>query len=342
MNKKKWFLLFFLSLLLGGVFIFSIQKQETTEQKIISFNQQTLSKEAYQKIRDELVTITNNQNPQETLTFLREKIKTDDALARSCHALVHEIGQNAYQKYNDFGEAMKYQDEVCNSGYLHGIIEAHFSKSADIFTTLQSVCATYKPTSFIGWECYHGVGHGLMYFTQNILPRSLSLCDTYENIDARSACVNGVFMENFNTDQKLHPSRYLKSSDPFFPCNEQKSVHQGDCYLYAPSYYLNLHKNDYHQAIKWCRTAGKDFQLICINGVGAQMMKENSNNPKFVESICMSDKNGTEACIDGLVGLYINHFGGLDEAKILCNKLEKANQPICEQTIVSRKGFFQN
>lgn len=329
----------FLGAFLSGLFIFVQQQKGTETKNITQQTKQTVSKETYQKIRDKLVTISNDKTPKQALSLIREKIKTDDVLARSCHAIVHEIGQNAYQKYNDFGEAMKYQDEVCNSGYLHGVIESHFRESTDIFTTMQTVCSQYKPTSFMGWECYHGVGHGLMYFTQNILPRSLSLCDTYQNDYARSACVNGVFMENFNTDQKLHPSRYLKSSDPFFPCAQQKTQYQADCYLYAPSYYLSLHKNDYKQAMRWC-TGAKDFQAACVNGVGTQMMKENINTPTFVESICMSDSTGAKACIDGMVGLYINHFGRLDEAKELCTKLDAKNQPTCEQTLASREMLF--
>lgn len=39
---------------------------------------------------------------------------------------------------------MKYQDEVCNSGYLHGIIEARFSRSDDVFADMKTMCDPYR------------------------------------------------------------------------------------------------------------------------------------------------------------------------------------------------------
>jgi hypothetical protein len=208
---------------------------------------------------------------------------------------------------------------------------------------MKTVCSNYKVTTFIGWECYHGVGHGLMYFTQNDLPKSLSLCDSYKNYDEQMACINGVFMENFNVDQDVHISKYVNAHDPFYPCTNEKTKYKTDCYLYAPTYFLSLHKNDYAQALHICKTAEKDFRLTCISGVGSQAIKEHINSPKFVEQLCMQQPTEeTNACISGMVGLYINHFGGLTEAKELCSKLEKTNQSTCQQIITSREALFEN
>jgi hypothetical protein len=301
-----------------------------------------LTVQEYAVARNEYVNLLNNQNPRVALDKLREDTKTNSSLLRSCHALTHELGHEAYEKYKDFGEALKYQDEICNSGYLHGIIEAHFSESNDIFATLQSVCNKYAVESFIGWECYHGVGHGLMYYTSNDLPKSISLCETYRNDFAASSCVNGVFMENFNSDQKLHTSRFLKASNPFYPCEEQKDSHKADCYFYAPTYYLTLNKNDYIGALKWCKTAEQKFQSTCANGIGSEAIKENINNPKLVEEVCMNaDRNQVSSCISGMVGLYINHFGSMQPARELCNILKKSNQSLCKQIVESRAQLFQ-
>ena len=149
-------------------------------------------------------------------------METDEALLRSCHPLVHDIGHAAYEKYGDVAEAMKYQNEVCNSGYLHGIIERRFEESDDILADVNSMCDPYRRGSYLGWQCYHGLGHGVMFYTSNDLPRSLEMCDALERDFDRSNCANGVFMENFSADQKLHVSDYLKESDPFYPCAEQE------------------------------------------------------------------------------------------------------------------------
>lgn len=342
MNKLQTVLLIVIIITTSFLLIQNLQtKQKEVPKSTITITTQALSSEEYKNTKNELIEHMKQKNPRVALETLREKMKSNQAITRSCHDLVHEIGHAAYEKYDDFGQAMQYQDELCNSGYLHGIIENHFSKSNDIFTTMNTVCNQYSPKSFIGWECLHGVGHGLMYFTENNLPKSISFCEEYADIFSRQTCINGVFMENFNVDQKLHVSKYLDANNPMSPCTQQKPKYKTDCYLYAPTYFLSLHKNEYLDALQWCKTAEDEFQLTCATGVGSQAIKENIANPKFVESLCMQgSRDATNACIAGMVGLYINHFGGLNEAKMLCTKLEKTNQKICEQTIVSQQTLF--
>lgn len=342
MSKLKTILSIVIILTVLCLLLFSLKTKQTKQSPpTTSIASQELSQKEYLSVRDELIQILSDQNPRIALTTLREKITSNEKIARSCHDLVHELGHKAYEKYGDFGQAMQYQDEICNSGYLHGIIESHFSQSNDIFATIRTVCQQYNPESFIGWECLHGVGHGLMYFTENDLPKSLSLCSSFTDTFSPKACINGVFMENFNVDQKLHVSKYLKENEPLYPCAKQKLDYKADCYLYAPTYFLSLHKNQYLDALSLCKTAEKKFQLICVSGVGSQAIKENINNAKFVETVCMhGSREETNACVTGMIGLYINHFGRLTEAKLLCGKLEKTNQTTCQEVIASQEALF--
>jgi hypothetical protein len=229
----------------------------------------------YEEIKGNYLTLLREEDAGVALGQLRDEIETDDALARSCHDLVHEVGREAYKKYGDFSEAMKYQDEVYNSGYLHGIIESHFSESTDPCVAMQTMCNKHPQDNFLSWQCYHGIGHGVMYYTANDLPRSLEMCDTFSSSFAQADCSNGMFMENFSADQKLHLSEFLKESDPFYPCAEQADRHKKNCYLPASTYFLSLHKDDYAGALEWCHSAEDSFEEACAKGVGSQIMKEN-------------------------------------------------------------------
>ncbi|MDQ3014822.1 MAG: hypothetical protein M3Q73_03090 [bacterium] len=313
-----------------------------SEQGQIPEATEEMPEEEFQIIRDKYVALAQNKNPKIALAALREEIKTNAPLMRSCHGLVHEIGHKAYEIYQDFGEAMKYQDEICNSGYLHGIIESHFSSSTDLFAAMNTVCDKYPTGSFIGWECFHGVGHGVMYFTNDDLPRSIELCTAYQTEFARSHCRNGVFMENFNADQKLHISQYLKALDPFYPCAEQSEENKVYCYSYAPTYYLSIHNNKYEQALDWCKTAEKGYREICATGVGSQAMKENINNPKFVETVCQNEaSNFQSSCVYGMIALYINHHGSLEPAQSMCQTLSRNSRSICTEVIKQNVSMFQ-
>ena len=300
-----------------------------------------LSPEEYIGFASYFVDLADRTDPRTALTELRERTVTDERLLRSCHPLVHELGRAAYARYSDFAEAMQYRDEICNSGYLHGVIEAHFSASEDIFTALEDVCAPYPLGKYLSWECYHGVGHGLMYYSGNDLPRSLELCDAYEDAFARMSCRNGVFMENFNVDGTFHTSEYITVEKPIDSCRDQRWRHKGGCYLYLPSYYLALHKNAYADALSWCRGAEFLFRGACAEGVGTQAMKENLMRPEVVEAICAEGKSSqTDSCITGMVGLYINHYGALQPAEALCERLSTKNSRTCKKVIVSYEELF--
>ncbi|OGE86050.1 MAG: hypothetical protein A3J48_01090 [Candidatus Doudnabacteria bacterium RIFCSPHIGHO2_02_FULL_46_11] len=309
----------------------SVQVEESTE----------LSQDEYLTVKSELLALTDENDPRFALTEVRERIKTDNALLRSCHVLVHEIGHAAYEKYKDFGEAIKYKDEVCNSGYLHGVIEAHFSESKDVFTDMRNICEPYPLGKFVSWECYHGIGHGVMYYTLNDLPKSLELCEGYPDFFASNSCISGVFMENFNSDQDLHKSKFLNEADPFYPCPNQADRHKRDCYIYSPVYYLNIHKNDYADALAWCLDAEKGYENICARGLGTQAIKENINNPNLVEIVCGNGESSQNVpCISGLVSLYINHYGSLEPAKGLCKSLKFFNRQTCREEIEKNSTLF--
>jgi hypothetical protein len=299
-----------------------------------------LSNEEYLKIEKEMLSIVENEDPRVAMTAMRDRVDSNPSLAKSCHSIVHDIGHASYVKYKDFGLAMQYQDEFCNSGYLHGIIEIHFAKSKDIFTDIQNVCAPYKEGSFLSLECFHGIGHGLMYYTLNDLPKSLKICEQLNNKLAQNSCAGGVFMENFNTDQKDHLSTYLKIEDPSYPCTIQDKKLKSICYTYAPIYFLNLHKNDYKGALDWCRGVEQGYHDACAEGVGGQIIKENIQDPIFVEKICISGKiNETTPCIRGMINLYTNHFGDLEKSKKLCFKLQFMNRQNCLETLDLRPPF---
>jgi hypothetical protein len=123
-------------------------------------------------------------------------------------------------------------------------------------------------------------------------------------------------MENFSADQKLHVSEYLKESDPLYPCLEQEKSQKENCYLYAPTYFLSLNREDYAGALELCNGAEESLQRTCARGVGAQTMKENINDPKLVESACQSGApEQVEPCINGLASMCTAHHGALQSPR---------------------------
>ncbi len=282
-------------------------------------------------------------DPGYALGLLKKLMLVNPKIAEECHPLVHEIGHAAYKKYNDFGKAISYHNEICISGYMHGVIEAAFVDAKSAFEAAKSFCAPYPPGKFLSWNCYHGIGHALMYYTGNNAPRSLSLCDAYAGPFARTSCVNGVFMENFNADTVLHPSEFLDSTDPTRLCRTLNESKQADCYLYAAQYYLRNSGQDFQKSFAWCGSVPPPFIQSCIAGIGGEAMKMHIDHPSYVEEIC--DKTDTKEhqsfCIDGMIGLYLYHTGSLSDTKKLCESLLTANQETCRSAVRNRESLFE-
>ncbi len=285
--------------------------------------------------------LQKDHDTKTALAQLRSEIKENDLLAYNCHDVAHTLGHEAFKIYADFGKAMELQDEICNSGYIHGVIEEYFSETTDVFEAMKTVCSPYPAGKFTSWECYHGVGHGLMYYTNNNLPKAISLCEAYSGSFARGSCINGVYMENFNAGEKIHSSTFLKPDDLFYPCSDQAFGYKKDCYVYAPIRYLHFYPEDYVGALDWCNNAPLAYQSTCASGVGSQAMKENINAPKQVEVVCRQGKfSQIRPCIEGMTSLYINHSGALQPARILCSELDWPNRRFCQRSMRQAANLF--
>lgn len=332
-------LLLLVFILVVGLAILALITGKQTQSK----PSQNLSQADFKDRKNEYLELLKQEDPKVALTKLQKDIEADSSLARSCHTLVHELGRAAFTKYHTFNGAIRYQNELCNSGYFHGVIEAYFTYDPSVLNNLNTACNQYQKESFHYWQCNHGIGHGVMFLTQNDLPRSLKLCNSLQGEFKIENCVNGVFMENFNTDQVLHPSKFLSKSDPFYPCGEMATNYKKECYTYAPTYFLSLHRNEYNEALNWCERAEDSYILSCIWGVGNQVMKDNINNVKYVEDVC-NKNTGKRAdyCMAGAIDLYINNSGSVEPAKKICSQLRESSRKICKQVIKSKELTFTN
>ena len=328
-----------LLIVLGAGLLLGLNKKSEQKQNLPISTPLTVSQ--YKTFHDELIVMVNKDDPRVAMEYLRIKSQTNPSLMRSCHSLVHEIGRSAYLRYGDFAKAMSFRNEECNSGYLHGVIEETLAKSPQPLKEIKAICSSYNGETYLAWECYHGIGHGLMLVTDNDLPRSIDYCGELKTHFMQENCANGVYMENFNTDQKIHISHYLDPQHPFVPCETQPNELQGLCYTYAPIYFLSLYPNQYEKALSWCLNAPDGNKDACISGVGSQLMKEQLYNANIVEKECNKAQFGTQgACIAGAATLMANNYGRIDEANTFCETLSYFNKRSCLKAVKAISVLF--
>ncbi|HEV7423700.1 MAG TPA: hypothetical protein VGO21_00765 [Candidatus Paceibacterota bacterium] len=335
-NKSKIILIILAVVFVAIGIFFSMQHPKSSTSSVRNGDHPVAVEDLYTKNLNDLLKIVQKEDPNAALHELQRRMDTDPYVFKNCHAMAHEIGHAGYKKYNDFAVAMSYQDATCSDGYLHGVIEERFAGVTDIYGEMKKVCLNY--TALAG-RCYHGVGHGIMFYTANDLPKALTICGTYAESMPRGRCYEGVFMENFISGTKAHPSSYLDPKNPMYPCPSEPGVYKSYCYFYTPYYFLRLNNNDYTAAIKWCASAEPGYQNICVRGVGSIAMKFSIKDPKSVEKICNTAIGSIKAaCIDGMVSYYLTFTGNFNKVKKMCTTLELQNQTACYNGVKRQQG----
>jgi len=277
------------------------------------------------------------QNPEVALATVRDIIAVNDAVFRECHGVVHEIGHAAYERYG-LQAALKYEDDICGSGYIHGVIEEAIGSAPDPLQLLPTLC---QPKD---GRCFHGVGHGIMFYEDNDVAKSLALCDTFAGSTDQVQCAEGVFMENFSIDTVAHAAPYLHPDDPLSACVGWKAPYQAACYFYAPRYYQTLHPDQYQQAFTWCLAVPAGFVGDCMRGVGSTAMKYNMHQPLVVQAICQqAPAEYLIDCITGMTGYYIVNYASSQKAKTdLCPILDPSLQSVCLAKVNESAQFYQD
>lgn len=325
-----------LALFFGAVLLFvllvALRVRVSVESSTV-IDTPTLSSEEFEALKGELIEMLHERGPRESMRLLARR-NIDPRVLRTCHTLAHEVGRAAYRYDGDFARTITGADTLCNSGYLHGVIEEMFGRSPDLAHIQKTLCDGYPEGTFDAWECFHGIGHGLMFALNNDTDRAREECRSHGSAFERDSCLNGVYMEHFGADGKLHVVSLRDPGDPLLICRDVNATESGICHLYAPTYFLNEHPGDYAGATAWCNTAPILWRGRCVSGVGMQMMKEHLDRPHAVVRFCdgLSGSYGG-ACISGAVSLLVNHEGALEPGVRFCGRDDMPDRESCVATI---------
>jgi plastocyanin len=288
--------------------------------------------------------MVRNGDPRQAIQALREESARNDIVSGYCHDVLHAIGHVSFEKYGGFREAVVYQEDFCNSGYIHGLFETYFTHVDNPLEGLPLLCDEYGDgaRAFDRWQCHHGIGHGFMYYTGGDLDASLILCDEYLSFQNAEYCRNGVYMEVFNAEVLAKEQQFVDSRNPIQTCRN-RSVSKDDCYLYVPTYFSQTLHEDFLKIFERCEYAEFGYQQTCVYGVGSEAMKRNMSQADNVFALCRQagSRRNQEACVSGAVGMYINQQGSLEAGKDLCERASSEFQAHCRQRVNEKAHLFE-
>jgi hypothetical protein len=302
---------------------------------------------------DKLASMLRDEGSDQTFRYVAQQLIDNPSFAHDCHPLMHMLGHAAVTDYGSFAGAMSHANELCNSGFIHGAIEVTMAQAPDLVVAAQSMCGPdaakvddgaaaskkHLVENFAAWECYHGVGHGVMLAEGRQVESSLTVCEKLPSRFATDSCANGVFMEHFIVVDHTGVRRPAKDIDVSFTmCEQTATVHRADCYYYAPSAYLGLYPGQYQAAYDWCRTLSRRDVVSCIQGVGGQAMKDNDAQPEIVRTMCqLFDRSDRTACVQGAIGMYINNHASSAAALPLCKQEFRDFGEACQAMVDYKK-----
>lgn len=269
-------------------------------------------------------------------TDLKDRYKESAYVRSQCHPLTHVLGHAAVKLYPKVSSAYIYGDPFCWSGYYHGVMEGIVEKigKASIIDNLSTICdgipgkSTY---SFDYYNCVHGLGHGLMALSSNELFDSLKTCDNLVGSWEQQSCYGGVFMENVIVDNKNHFTKYLKPTEPLYPCSAVDTKYKSPCYLMQTSYMLKITNGDFKRVFEFCSTAEEGFRTQCYQSLGRDASGRSISNAEITKATCELGSNFEQKsnCIIGAVKDFISYYHSDVEAKKFCNLLSTQLTEIC-------------
>lgn len=260
---------------------------------------------------------------------IKARYQTSSYVKAQCHPLTHVIGRVAADGFDNVGDAYAYGDGFCWSGYYHGVLESFVGKIGlkNLTSRLNDVCASVKDAKSYGFDyynCVHGLGHGIMAITDDELFASLGYCDSLNGVWEQVSCGSGAYMENVIIDGLNHFTKYLRPTEPLYPCTESPEKYKQTCYLMQTSYVLKVNGGDFRNLFEVCAGAEEAYRKACWQGLGRDASGRSSSNAAATKATCFLGRNAEERaeCVTGAVKDFISYFHADTQAKVFCNSLE--------------------
>jgi len=288
-------------------------------------------------------TITANYGATTSVADLKQRANINSFALSDCHPLMHVIGRTAAKSYATTSEAFSHGDPYCWSGYYHGIMEGMVAKISlkNLPSQLNKICADIpgKATyNFNYYNCVHGLGHGIMALLGDEVFDSLKMCDNLTGSWEQESCYGGVFMQNIidstNVADTDNVVKYLKPSEPLYPCTAVDDKYKGQCYLGQTSYALQVNGYNFKKVFDLCATVAEPFRDICNQSMGRDAANQAGHAAQATKNTCWLTTNANDQsnCVVGAVKEIISYYHAKTQAVEFCNILDDTNKSLCNLT----------
>ena len=246
----------------------------------------------------------------EALKLIQRFEAADPELRRGCHPVVHAIGRETFRLKENIHDSFAACDQTCHSGCYHGSVE-RFLRGDDVYSQTdkhpsqaelkQKAAAACDPNTpmRLRFQCLHGLGHALMFFSRYELDQSLSACDALPDDWSRNSCYGGVFMENVSN--ATNETKNFSPTDYHVPCNRVDQQYRRECYMMQSSRMSEMGL-PLQRLFEECAKAG-EHGIPCAQSIGRDLSNEaRAGHPRSVAEKCkLAHEASRHACVRGVV-----------------------------------------
>src|SRR5215831_8731656 len=263
-------------------------------------------------------------------------VKRDSTLEGQGHMIAHALGRFAIANNGHDPAVLRECRPTFEAGCYHGVLEGLLAAQQRVDPpAMVKFCTSFARAGDarqLTMECAHGLGHGFTEAMGYDLSRALGACDSFNAVDLRGECHDGVFMENavhavgmkgMNVGDSAMagmahehmamekgsapPStdRFHKS-DPAFPCDSVAAQYQPSCWSYQPLVIARIRDYDVEKTLKDCSLAPSASASNCYRGFGKQSQAFFGwNRPKVIGTCTGAGAFQTD-CFAGAVEALID------------------------------------
>jgi hypothetical protein len=257
-----------------------------------------------------------NHSTVEALQLIRRFEAEDPELRRDCHPVVHAIGRETFQLKGNIHDSFSACDQTCHSGCYHGSVE-RFLRGDEIYSQnykhpsqaelkqkAAAACDPNTPVRF-RYQCLHGLGHAILFFSLYQLPPALDICDALDEDWSRSSCYGGVFMENVSN--ATNEKKNFSPTDYHAPCNQLADKYRHDCYIMQTSRMAEMGLST-ERMLEECAKAGV-YRVACTLSIGRDLSNEvRVGHSRIVARKCeLVHDSSRRACMQGVVYALVDN-----------------------------------
>jgi hypothetical protein len=310
--------------------------------KLADCSEQTCYEQAYGNI-------AYRQGPKAALALVEKQYA--GGADPSCHRIVHMIGSAALTRNKgNVARTFAQGASTCWSGYYHGVLIRAFadvkSFNADTLgAKSRALCSDrlVRASSWLNYQCLHGLGHGLMITTGYRLPLALKVCGRLATAWARTSCKGGVFMENFVTSLGGQ-SPWVRDSDPLYPCDWVRERDKFPCYQQATTRIIRVVGLDWQKIAQACGEAESAWVDTCFGSFGQNASVQNFRKPDKIEATCAVARpyGGEQECIRYAAMDIAGTYEDGKEAASLCELSSAELRGGCYEAIGHMLRYLRN